>query len=207
MVDLLTTVQHTPAPAEYENCMIDELVDAQFQLSFDLADELGVARPKTLSLRDVPGTTRSLIPLLRRNNITALTVGVNGGSPAPAMPNPGIWRDPASGASVLFMQTGQGIGYPNNPGTPTDPGGMGVSSCVTWPSITHVLCWAFRTDNSGPPLDTTEVFHQFDIARWQFPGMCEIMWIGILLFPGANIYYQITSFSMCRCKCICEHVR
>lgn len=92
--------------------MTAELVDAQFALSFALADELGVPRPRTLSLRDVPGTTRALLPHLVRNNITALSVGVNGGSPAPAMPNPGIWSDPASGASVLYMQTGQGACTP-----------------------------------------------------------------------------------------------
>jgi hypothetical protein len=92
---------------EYENALNAEMIDVQFQLSRDMADELGVPRPQTLSLRDVPGTTRSLLPHLRRNNITALSVGVNGGSPAPAMPNPGIWLDPASGASVLYMQTGQ----------------------------------------------------------------------------------------------------
>ena len=30
--------------------------------------------------------------------------------------------------------------------------------------------WAFRTDNSGPPMNADEVFKQFDIARWQFQG-------------------------------------
>jgi hypothetical protein len=92
---------------EYENAFNAEMIDVQFQLARDLADELGVARPRTASLRDVPGTTRALLPHLVRNNITALSVGVNGGSPAPAMPNPGVWADAASGASVLFMQTGQ----------------------------------------------------------------------------------------------------
>ena len=89
-----------------------EMLDVQFQLARDMADELGVARPQTLSLRDVPGTTRALIPHLLRNNITALSVGVNPFSPAPAMPNPGIWKDPASGSSIFYMQTAQGQGYP-----------------------------------------------------------------------------------------------
>ncbi len=130
---------------EYENALNEEMVAAQFQLSFDLADELGVPRPRTLSLRDVPGTTRAVVPLLVKNGITALSVGVNGGSPAPFMPNPGVWLDPASGASVLYMQTGQGQGYPNNPGPdPANCGGMCRSSCVTFPNLTHALCWAFR---------------------------------------------------------------
>jgi hypothetical protein len=156
---------------EYENALNEEMVAVQFQLAFDLADELGLPRPKTVSLRDVPGTTRALVPLLVKNNITAISIGVNGGSPAPDMPNPGIWRDPASGTQVLYMQTGQGIGYPNNPGPdPVNCGGMCRDSSVTFPGITHALVWIFRTDNSGPPMDADEVFRDFDIARWQFPG-------------------------------------
>ena len=156
---------------EYENALNAEMIDVQFQLAHDIADELGIPRPKTASLRDVPGTTRSLVPHLIRNGITAISIGVNGGSPAPAMPNPGVWLDPASGTSVLYMQTGQGQGYPNNPGSdPVNCGGMCRSSCVTFPNLTHALCWAFRTDNSGPPMDADEVDHQFAIAQWQFPG-------------------------------------
>ena len=156
---------------EYENAFNEEMISVQFQLSADLADELGLPRPATASLRDVPGTTRALVPILARHNITALSVGVNGGSPAPDMPNPGVWKDPASGASVLYMQTGQGQGYPNNPGPdPANCGGMCRAACVVHPATTHALCWAFRTDNSGPPESAEEVFRQFDIARWQFPG-------------------------------------
>jgi hypothetical protein len=74
---------------EYENALNPEMIDVQFQLARDLADENGVPRPQTVSLRDVPGTTRSLVPHLVRNNITGISIGVNGGSPAPVMPNPG----------------------------------------------------------------------------------------------------------------------
>lgn len=148
---------------EYENALNAAGIDAQLGLAAALADELGVPRPRTVSLRDVPGTTRSLLPHLKRWNITAISVGVNNGSPAPVTPNPGVWRDAASGAEALFMQTGQGQGYPNNPGPdPANCGGMCASSCVTFPGLTHALCWAFRTDNSGPPIDMDEVFRQFD---------------------------------------------
>ena len=156
---------------EYENALNPEMIDVQFQLARDLADENGVPRPKTVSLRDVPGTTRSLVPHLVRNNITGISIGVNGGSPAPLMPNPGVWLDPASGASVLYMQTGQGQGYPNNPGgDPVNCGGMCRTSCVEFAGLSHALCWAFRTDNSGPPMNAQEVYDQFAIAQWQFPG-------------------------------------
>ena len=69
------------------------------------------------------------------------------------------------------MQTGQGQGYPNNPGSdPVNCGGMCRSSCVVFNGLTHALCWSFRTDNSGPPMDADEVDTQFAIAQWQFPG-------------------------------------
>ena len=61
--------------------------------------------------------------------------------------------------------------YPNNPGTsPTDPGGLGKDYCVVAPGTPHVLCFAFRTDNSGPPESVDEVIAQWNILRWQFPG-------------------------------------
>jgi hypothetical protein len=124
-----------------------------------------------LSLRDVPGTTRSLVPILARNNITALSIGVNDAAPNAAMPNPGVWQDPASNTSVLYMQTGPGICYPWPPGPdPTNPGGLGVPSCVTLPGLRHALCWVFRIDNAGPPESVEEVLSAFSIARWQFPG-------------------------------------
>jgi hypothetical protein len=61
--------------------------------------------------------------------------------------------------------------YPNNPGpNPLNPGGMSAADCVQFPGFTHALCWAFRTDNSGPPESVDEVMSYFEIARYQFPG-------------------------------------
>lgn len=101
---------------EYEQALGAEVIDASFALARDLADELGVPRPSALSLRDVPGTTRALVPILVRNNITAISIGVNDAAPNAAMPNPGVWLDPATNTSVLYMQTGPGICYPWPPG-------------------------------------------------------------------------------------------
>ena len=127
---------------EYELAFNADMVDEQFRLSASLADELGVPRSRVLSLRDVPGTTRSLIPLLVRNNIAALTVGVNNGAPNPGMPSPGRWADPGSNTSVLFMQTGPGVGYPARE---ADHGGLCRKVCVTAPKLRHAMCWAFRS--------------------------------------------------------------
>ena len=153
--------------SEYELAFNADMVDEQFRLSSSLADELGVPPSTVLSLRDVPGTTRSLIPLLVRNNITALTVGVNNGAPNPAMPSPGRWADPGSNTSVLFMQTGPGVGYPARE---ANHGGLCRRVCVTAPKLTQAMCWAFRPDNSGPPSSVDEVVSYFNVARAAFPG-------------------------------------
>ena len=50
-----------------------------------------------------------------------------------------------------FCETG---GYPDNPGdSPANPGGISKRDCVIIPGFSHVLCFAFRTDNSGPPVN------------------------------------------------------
>ena len=143
---------------EYEQAINHDVIDFSFQLARDLADELGVARPSVLSLRDVPGTTRALVPILVRNNISAISIGVNDAAPNADMPNPGVWLDPASNTSVLYMQTGPGICYPWPPGPdPLHPGGLGVPSCVVVPGLRHAMCWVFRVDNAGPPESVDEV--------------------------------------------------
>lgn len=53
---------------------------------------------------------------------------------------------------------------------PLHPGGMAPSICVQHPASDAILCWAFRTDNSGPPQSIAEILSYFDIARWNFPG-------------------------------------
>ena len=156
---------------EYEQAVVADVIDFSFQLARDLADELGVARPTVLSLRDVPGTTRALVPILVRNNISAISIGVNDAAPNALMPNPGVWRDPESNTSVLYMQTGPGICYPWPPGPdPLHPGGLGVPSCVVLEGLRHAMCWVFRVDNAGPPESVEEVLDAFTISRWQFPG-------------------------------------
>ena len=55
--------------------------------------------------RDVPGFTRSAVPILADEGVRAVTIGVNGGSAPPGVPknSPFIWRDEASGAELLTV--------------------------------------------------------------------------------------------------------
>jgi hypothetical protein len=54
-------------------------------------------------------------------------------------------------------------GYPDNPGpNPANPGGISKKDCVVVDGLSDALCFAFRTDNSGPPESVEviiEIFH------------------------------------------------
>lgn len=119
----------------------------------------------------VPGAPRSIIPGLARAGVEVLSIGVNDYAPSPQIPTPCVWTEPSTGESIVLLMTAQGVGYPDNAGSsPTQPGGLGVRSCVSHPASPAVLCWAFRTDNSGPPTSVAEVLDQYEIAKWQWPG-------------------------------------
>lgn len=45
-------------------------------------------------------------------------------------------------------------GYPNQYGSsPMKPGGLSWKDCAMVPGMDHALCFAFRSDNQGPPVD------------------------------------------------------
>ena len=55
--------------------------------------------------------------------------------------------------NFLYFYTG---GYPENPGpNPANPGGLSADDCLTIENFSKALCFAFRTDNSGPPMSVT----------------------------------------------------
>jgi hypothetical protein len=91
-----------------------------------------------MSQRDVPGSTRAIIPHLVKHGIRALSEGVNGASAPPALPKAYTWYDPTSGQSIIGMQHPGGYG------------GIDVSDCVTVQGWDQALCMAFNGDNQGP---------------------------------------------------------
>lgn len=164
-----------PFNIQYGGAYSQDMLDAIFRQPARIADEVGIPRPKVASLRDVPGAPRSIIPGLVRNGIEVLSIGDNGYAPKPQINTPTVWREPATNTSIVLLMTGQGVGYPNNAGpTPVSPGGLAADTCVSHPSSAAVLCWAFRTDNSGPPESVSEILGYFDMARWQWPGATVI---------------------------------
>ena len=111
------------------------LIEAGLQMTFGLDDRFGLPRKQTLSQRDVPGMTRSLIPILKRAGVTAISVGANDGSTPPNVPfnqstgndsvtsaidwshpMPFVWHDATSKEDIIGMWNWPGYGsYPKNP--------------------------------------------------------------------------------------------
>lgn len=117
-----------------------------------------------MSQRDVPGTTKAIIPTLVANGVRAVTVGVNGGSMPPAVPSAFVWHHSLTNQSVL------GMWHPGGYGNVLDQ----ENSIVVVPGFSHALVYGFRGDNSGPP-NVTEVLKDYKTMRELFPNAKQII--------------------------------
>ncbi|XP_025114212.1 uncharacterized protein LOC112576153 [Pomacea canaliculata] len=166
-----------PMNMQYEFFMDPTLLDMALDISFGLDREFNIQRTTpVVSQRDVPGMTSAVIPIMKKHNITAITVGVNQMTSPPALPSQAfVWKmrpeDKDEDGVIAFWHPG---GYPGNPGSfPIMAGGMSVKDCVFAQDVQafpETLCFAFRTDNSGPPETIQEILGNFELARGQFPN-------------------------------------
>ena len=120
-----------------------------------LDDRFGKPHASVLSQRDVPGLTRSVIPLLAQQDVLALSVGANTYSASAAVPRIYRWREPQSNLSVIALQ---------------HPGGYGDGSTVVMPngSSGHALHLLFNGDNAGPH-SVEQVTARFEKLRASYP--------------------------------------
>ncbi|XP_065831101.1 uncharacterized protein [Oscarella lobularis] len=142
-----------------------EIIDADFmdfhvKMSHMLDARFKKSPKLTMSQRDVPGTTRSIIPTLVSNGVEALSVGVNPSSMPPAVPPIFKWLHKPTNQSVIAMWHAKGYGGMS---------GVTADSTVTVPGSSHALAFRFRVDNSGPPA-MKEVLDDFAAIRKLFPG-------------------------------------
>ena len=77
-----------------------ELLAAGVALTHALDDSFGFPHKATVSQRDVPGTTREVIPVFAAQGVTSMSIGVNGASTPPFVPRAFIWKDLESGISM-----------------------------------------------------------------------------------------------------------
>ncbi len=86
------------------------LFNASMELSDELAEQLGVERPISVSTRDVPFWSRAALPLLAARGIIGMSFGSGGPPGRPyGVPPMFVWRDIASGAeAVVTSESGYG---------------------------------------------------------------------------------------------------
>ena len=85
--------------------MSESMIEAGLDLTFRLDEKFNLKKKQTLSQRDVPGASRSIIPILKRNNVTAISIGANGGSTPPALPPCFVWQDQNSQEEIYGLCT------------------------------------------------------------------------------------------------------
>lgn len=152
------------------NMQVEFMDEVLFDAGLDIAEALSirfnVTSPTVLSQRDVPGLTAAAIPVLARKGVKGVSVGVNPGSAPPAVPKIFKWEFGVDSVIALWHAGG----YPLNPGSDLqNAGGISVRDCTLAPGTSHALCFAFRTDNTGPPTSLEELDKCFQIIREEFP--------------------------------------
>ncbi|XP_005101661.1 uncharacterized protein LOC101864074 isoform X2 [Aplysia californica] len=157
------------------NMQTDNMGGLLFNYGLDLSKSMdavfGINRTHAVySQRDVPGITKAVIPRLISRGVKAISVGVNPGTAPPAVPSPFLWKVSEKDADGIIGFWDKG-GYPLNPGPdPAHPGGLATDKCHSMEGLDEVLCFAFRTDNTGPPVDIEEILGYYEILRAEFPG-------------------------------------
>lgn len=101
-------------------------------------------------MTDVPGHTRSIVPLLAKNGIKVLHIGVNGGSAVPDVPTFSRWKDEASGEEIILFYQGS------------------YGEMTVLPDGRTAVGFVFTSDNQGPHT-ASQVKGAFARLRKEFP--------------------------------------
>ena len=134
------------------------MINAGLELTFALDEKFGASYKQTLSQRDVPGLTRSLIPILKSRNVKAISIGANAGSTPPELPPCFLWQD-SDGSSLYGLYTWPGYGM------------MPLSHqrpCIL-PNLDHALVYNWNGDNGGP-LRAEDYANNFAEIQLNFPN-------------------------------------
>ena len=115
------------------------LLRAGLELTHDLDAMFDQPKKMTLSQRDVPGMSRSLVPLLNASGVRAISIGANGGSTPPEVPPCFVWHDAVSETSLYGLFTWPGYGA-----LPIESTQM---PCIVGD---HALVYNWNGDNAGP---------------------------------------------------------
>jgi hypothetical protein len=132
-----------------------ELMDPSlFRFGLSLSEQLDKRfGRKTIAskMTDVPGHTRSMIPLMAEAGIQYLHLGANPASTTPDVPPVFVWQEPKSDTRILVMYQ------------------KGAYGDVTiMPGLSDAIAFAHTNDNHGPQT-VAEVHEAFAAMRKRFP--------------------------------------
>ena len=131
-------------------------IQAGLQLTRDV-DAMFPNQPmkRTLSQRDVPGMPRSIIPLLNRSGVSAISIGANDGSTPPKLPKTFVWKDTVTNTSILGLFNWPGYGH--------------LGEEVVVPNLKHALVYNWNGDNDGP-YDADDYVQNWKSIQTMFPN-------------------------------------
>jgi len=132
------------------------LIQEGIRLTHMLDEEFGLETKMTLSQRDVPGMSRSVIPILSKMGVAAVAVGVNTASSPPTVPRVFRWVD-HSGSDILGMWHPRGYG------------GNGAKDAVVFDGFEHALVPSWQGDNHGPA-NVKSYIDTYEKIRKEFPN-------------------------------------
>lgn len=124
------------------------LFSAAFEISHQLDSRFG-RQTTAAKMTDVPGITRSIIPIMRRNGVSLLLIGTNPCVPFPKVPGIFRWRNVDGSEINVVYQLGYGDVI-KIPGT----------------DVAAFLC--FTSDNHGPHTQA-QIADIYNMIRMRFP--------------------------------------
>ena len=114
--------------------------------------------PNTVSQRDVPGTTRAIIPLLHGAGVKAMSIGTNFGSSPVVVPRLSLWHDRPSNRSLYLFYHPRGYG-----------GIATLNDYVVVDGFEHAIVFDWAGDNAGP-LSAQQLLTSFAVVRKLWPN-------------------------------------
>eukprot|EP01006_Ploeotia_vitrea_P032011 TRINITY_DN64293_c0_g1_i2.p1 TRINITY_DN64293_c0_g1~~TRINITY_DN64293_c0_g1_i2.p1 ORF type:complete len:745 (-),score=30.95 TRINITY_DN64293_c0_g1_i2:1443-3641(-) len=139
--------------------MDESLFQFGIQLSHEMDDWYGFPHKKTMSQRDEPQATRSIVPWLVKNKVLAFSEGSNPEPPDMGVPNVFLWRVAEEGVEYEIIAMQHSGGY----------GGLDVKDAMMVEGFDQALIFAFRIDNRGS-FNVTRVEEIFAQLRKEFPN-------------------------------------
>jgi hypothetical protein len=141
-------------PCTFHSELLDpELYRFGLSLSAELDKRFG-KHTIAAKMTDVPGHTRSIVPLLAEAGVRFLHIGVNAACTPPEVPPVFVWRDTGGAEIIVMYQSGYG-------------------NLAVVPGLDEALMFAHTNDNMGPQ-SAAGVRAAYADARARLPGAAPV---------------------------------